>query len=230
MNKILVVVYLTVQTVASSPFDISPRQIYSFLFATTYLIYYTSSVTRKKSSNVYKSCPKMISLEKWKILTPLHKLPKNVRDLGKLIVAKGFKKLPKVQKIVQSGHTGPRFKSNHTIYASSIYGQILYYVWHCVEKRTKINKKGAEFRPFSKKVIWTIIATAITANFCTRFQLIQVKRLVPVRSLLLKCCLRFKIVPLVSLDSWQRIHRSFVRALSFESWNLFRNSTLGRIS
>ena len=26
------------------------------------------------------------------------KLPKNVRDLGKLIVAKGLKKLPKVQK------------------------------------------------------------------------------------------------------------------------------------
>ena len=35
------------------------------------------------------------------------KLPKNVRDLGKLIVAKGFKKLPKVQKIAQSGHTAP---------------------------------------------------------------------------------------------------------------------------
>ena len=29
---------------------------------------------------------------------PLQKLPKNVRDLGKLIVAKGFKKLPKVRK------------------------------------------------------------------------------------------------------------------------------------
>jgi len=28
-----------------------------------------------------------------------------VRDLGKLIVAKGIKKLPKVQKIAQSGHT-----------------------------------------------------------------------------------------------------------------------------
>ena len=27
----------------------------------------------------------------------LENLPKNVRDLGKLIVAKGFKKLPKVQ-------------------------------------------------------------------------------------------------------------------------------------
>ena len=39
----------------------------------------------------------MISLEKWQILSPLQKLPKNVGDLGKLIVAKGFKKLPKVQ-------------------------------------------------------------------------------------------------------------------------------------
>ena len=40
------------------------------------------------------------------ILTPLQKLPKNGEDLGKLIVAKGFKKLPKVQNIAQSGHTG----------------------------------------------------------------------------------------------------------------------------
>ena len=50
------------------------------------------------------------------MLTPLQKLPKNVRDLGKLIVAKGLKKLPKVQKIAQSGHTGlsysvPEYKS-----------------------------------------------------------------------------------------------------------------------
>ena len=29
----------------------------------------------------------MISLEKWKILTTLQKLPKNMWDLGKLIVA-----------------------------------------------------------------------------------------------------------------------------------------------
>ena len=36
----------------------------------------------------------MISLEKLRILTPVQKLPYNV---GKLIVAKGFKKLPKVQ-------------------------------------------------------------------------------------------------------------------------------------
>ena len=39
----------------------------------------------------------MISLKKWKILTPFQKLPKNVGDLGKLIAAKGFEKLPKVQ-------------------------------------------------------------------------------------------------------------------------------------
>ena len=32
------------------------------------------------------------------ILTPLQKLPKNVGDLGKLIAAKGLKKLPKVKK------------------------------------------------------------------------------------------------------------------------------------
>ena len=38
----------------------------------------------------------MISLKKFKILTPL-KIPKNVGDLGKLITAKGYKKLPKVQ-------------------------------------------------------------------------------------------------------------------------------------
>ena len=40
----------------------------------------------------------MISLEKWKILTPLQKLPKNVGDLGTLIVAKGFKSCPKSSK------------------------------------------------------------------------------------------------------------------------------------
>ena len=33
---------------------------------------------QKKSPNVYKSCPRMIFLEKLKILTPSQKLPKNV--------------------------------------------------------------------------------------------------------------------------------------------------------
>ena len=47
----------------------------------------------------------MITVEKLKILMPLQKMPKRVGDLGKLIVAKAFEKLPKVQKIVQSGHT-----------------------------------------------------------------------------------------------------------------------------
>ena len=57
----------------------------------------TISVTNKKSTNVYKSCPKMISQEKLKILTPLQKLPKNVGHLGKLNVSTGFEMLPKVK-------------------------------------------------------------------------------------------------------------------------------------
>ena len=36
----------------------------------------------------------MISLKKLNILTPLQKLLKNVGDLGKIIVAKAFEKLP----------------------------------------------------------------------------------------------------------------------------------------
>ena len=57
----------------------------------------------------------MISLKKLNILEHSQKLPKTVGDLGKLIVAKGFKKLPKVQKIAKSGHTArnayPQFAS-----------------------------------------------------------------------------------------------------------------------
>ena len=46
----------------------------------------------------------MNSLEKLKILTPLQKLPKNVGDLGKLIVAKVFKskKSPNLVSLVGS--------------------------------------------------------------------------------------------------------------------------------
>ena len=51
----------------------------------------------------------MISLE-----TLLQKLLKNVRDLDKLIVAKAFKDLPKVQYIAQSGHT-----ESHHLHESS---------------------------------------------------------------------------------------------------------------
>ena len=49
--------------------------------------------------------------QKWYILTPTQKFPNNVIDLGKLIVAKGFKKLPKVQEIAKSGHTAPKLNS-----------------------------------------------------------------------------------------------------------------------
>ena len=66
----------------------------------------------------------MILSETWMILVPLQKLPKNVGDLGKLIVAKGFKKLPKVQKIANSGHTGYSVHEHlfsRTLYSSKSY-------------------------------------------------------------------------------------------------------------
>ena len=58
---------------------------------------FEGSVAGNKSTNVYKSCPKIISLEKFMILTPLQKLPMNVWDLGKLIIAEDYEKLPKIQ-------------------------------------------------------------------------------------------------------------------------------------
>ena len=55
-------------------------------------------------------------------MTPLQKLPKNVGDLGKLIVAKGFKKLPKVQ----SGHTGQEETTNSLHLEAELKGNISY--------------------------------------------------------------------------------------------------------
>ena len=40
----------------------------------------------------------MISQEKWIILTPLQKLPKNVEDLGKLLLPMALKSFPKFKK------------------------------------------------------------------------------------------------------------------------------------
>ena len=63
--------------------------IFNFLamtMTTTFLLLYllTSSVTRKKLPNVYKNCPKKISLEKWLILTPLQKLPYECGRFGQI--------------------------------------------------------------------------------------------------------------------------------------------------
>ena len=57
----------------------------------------------------------MISLEKLKILAPSQKMPKNVGDLGKLLVATGFEKLPKVQSFAQSGDTDNSFNVAHLV-------------------------------------------------------------------------------------------------------------------
>ena len=64
---------------------------------TTILDAVGASVTRKNRQMSLKKWPKMILLKNWKILTPLQKLPRNMGNLGKLIVVTGFGKLPKVQ-------------------------------------------------------------------------------------------------------------------------------------
>ena len=47
-------------------------------------------MTSKKLPNVHKSWQKLISLAKMKDFDTLQKLPKNVGNLGKISVAKGF--------------------------------------------------------------------------------------------------------------------------------------------
>ena len=75
------------------------------------------------------------------------KMPKNEKDLGKLIVAKGFKKLPKVQKIANSGHTVQR--------------------GHCQQGRRQISLKwaipGLLFLIF---VFSTVNSTYVNYKFC----------------------------------------------------------------
>ena len=91
---------------------------------------------------------KMISQEKLKIFTPLQKLPKNVGNLGKLIVAKGFEKWPKVQSITQSGYTA---LDQSTVSTTTIYDHIIARLWlqlillmvpsnKCTAKRTVIGQ------------------------------------------------------------------------------------------
>ena len=97
----------------------------------------------------------MVSLEKRKFLTPLQKLLKNVGELGKLIVAKGFEKLPKIQKIAKSGHTAQlqcshfrhqRFKSRHWQIFSN------FFTVNCIEK-AKIGETEAKNGPLEKNYI-----------------------------------------------------------------------------
>ena len=44
----------------------------------------------------------MISIESWIILTPLQKLPNNVGNLGKIIVATGFEWLPNLVTLMKA--------------------------------------------------------------------------------------------------------------------------------
>ena len=81
------------------------------------------------------------------ILTPLQKLPKNVGDLGKLTVATGFEWLPKVQRIAQSGHTGP-------------------WSTYCLPYRRPIAKSSAVYLLLMTKneYLWSVEAAAAAEN------------------------------------------------------------------
>ena len=60
-------------------------------------MYVGNSVTSKKLPNVYKKLPKNDFTNKMEDFDNFKKLPKNVGNLKKIIVATGFEKLPKVQ-------------------------------------------------------------------------------------------------------------------------------------
>ena len=86
----------------------------------------------------------MISQEKLMTLIHLQKLPKNVRDLDKLIVSKDFKKLPKVQKIAQSGHTATNGLISYLLH---LIGQLLEKNHSCHELAVSIWKRCG--------IVWT---------------------------------------------------------------------------
>ena len=59
------------------------------------------------------------------ILTPFQKLPNNVGDLGKIIVATAFEWLHKEQKIAKSGHTAGQSRNART---AAVQTKIPFYV------------------------------------------------------------------------------------------------------
>ena len=66
-------------------------------------------------------------------MTPLQKLPKNVGDLGKFNIAQGFKKLPKVQKIAKSGHTGWEDQKNPLTITARYDSSVILINAYCVQ-------------------------------------------------------------------------------------------------
>ena len=80
------------------------------------------------------------------ITTLLQKMPNNVGNLGKIIVATGFEWLPKVQKIAKSGHTDHGLSTSQRWLPSTptIRVRIPLCKIFCL-KRAKINKKKAGY-------------------------------------------------------------------------------------
>ena len=84
----------------TKPFSTSFKLLSVFCFWSSRL----NSVTNKKSPNVYKKWPNNDFTGKMKAYNTF-KMALKCGDLGKIIVATGLEKLPKVQLITQSGHT-----------------------------------------------------------------------------------------------------------------------------
>ena len=95
----------------------------------------------------------MISLEKWNILTPLQKVPNNEGHLVKIIVATGFKKLPKVQQIAQSGHTSDKVVV--TAKRSNIWSRTFQMIsnnWFCLMKGSIVACLFGPIRRFDRQI------------------------------------------------------------------------------
>ena len=65
------------------------------------------------------------------ILTPSQKLPNNVGDVGKIIVATSFEWLPKGQKFAKSGHTALPETQKVSVQLACLWGIIL--PWFFIE-------------------------------------------------------------------------------------------------
>ena len=82
------------------------------------------------------------------------KMPKNVGDMGKIIVTKGFKKLPKVQYIAQSGHT------DYNRQELAILGQVYLNICRLKTKYQKVRFVATFGSTISRKIcstIWQIV-------------------------------------------------------------------------
>ena len=116
-----------------------------------------NSVTSKKPPNVYKSCPKMISQVKWKVLTPLQKLPKMCWWFGSNNYCPGLWKFAQNIKNCPSGHTdwgyGTAEKRQEMYVRKSSWNWSLLWLRSSVANFSDEGNVEAVWQPWSRKPI-----------------------------------------------------------------------------